>query len=147
MKDLHSNIKPVTTLLPVVTTADKDGAAVDSDGFRSVEHLIHIGAPGDTFSGSLKFDFFIEESDASGSGWAGVADAESILGDFTLGADGLFLTVDADGECSQMYRIGYRGNKRYSRITMNKTGTHSNGTPLGMMAVKGHPLSAPTSEN
>jgi len=147
MNDLHHNIKPVTTLLPVVTTADKDGASVDRQGFQSVEHIIHLGAPGDTFSGSLKFDFFLEESDDPSSNFAGVTDANSLLGDFPLAADGHFLTVDANGECSQLYRIGYRGNKRYSRVTMNKTGTHTNGTPLGMLAVKGHPEQAPTSEN
>lgn len=147
MNDLHHNIKPVTTLLPVVTSADKDGTGVDRQGFGSVEHIIHIGAPGDTFSGALKFDFFIEESDDPSSNYTGVTEPDSILGDFTLGSNGLFLTVDADGECSQLYRIGYRGNKRYSRITMNKTGTHTNGTPLAMLAVKGHAQQAPTSEN
>lgn len=146
MKDLHHNVKPVTTLLPVVTSTDKDGASVDIQGFSSVEHIIHVGAPGDTFSGSIKFDFYIEES-ANGTDWAGVTNEEDILGEFTLGADGHFLTIDADAECSQLYRIGYRGNKRYSRVTMNKTGTHTTGTPLSMLALKGHPQLAPTDEN
>jgi hypothetical protein len=146
MKDLHHNIKPVTTLLPVVTSTDKDGAAVDRQGFRSVEHIVHIGAPGDTFSGSVKFDFFIEESD-NGTDWTGVTAADSILGQFTLGTNGLFLTVDGNAKCSKLYRIGYRGNKRYSRVTMDKTGTHTNGTPLSMSAIKGNPELAPTSEN
>jgi hypothetical protein len=100
MNDLHHKIALVTTLLPQVVTANKTGIGVDRQGFGSVEHLVHLGAPGDTLSGALKF--------------------------------------------SQIYKIGYRGNKQFSRVTITKTGTHTNGTPIGMMAVKGHPQLAPT---
>ena len=38
----------------------------------------------------------------------------------------------------EIYRVGYVGGKRYVRVVLAKTGTHSNGTPLGAMIVRGH---------
>ena len=38
----------------------------------------------------------------------------------------------------EIFRVGYRGGKRYIRVVLAKTGTHSNGTPLGAFVIKSH---------
>jgi hypothetical protein len=144
MRDLHNNIGVQQTLDPVVASADQTGAVVDSQGFGSVEHLALIGQSGDTLSGSVKIDIKLQHGDAAdGSDMAAVTDALDVLGT-TPDTNGIFATIDAAAEDEAVYRIGYRGTKRYSRLVVDLTGTHTNGTPVGLAAIKGHPALAPT---
>ena len=61
----------------------------------------------------------------------------------TVGTNGLFQTIDANGDCNKVYAIGYVGGKRYSRVVLNFSGTHGTGTVFGVVGVKGHPLHGP----
>lgn len=125
----------LTALLPAVRTAAADGATIDLAGYHGCTFGVHLGAPGDTLSGSVYFDFTIQHSD-DGSAWSDITDNEYVIG-ATVAAGGIWRTVDADAEASQVYTIGYRGPKRYVRIQLEKTGTHSNGTPIGAVAYLG----------
>lgn len=150
MKDLHSGLKFVQTIDPAVLTADTDGATVDRQGFESVEHFVCVGESGDTLSGTVFWEFVIQESD-NNSDWAAVTSAASVVvgGDGVSAApssSGVFATIDAPAEDDKLLRIGYIGGKRYSRIQADATGTHSNGTPIAAGAVLGHPEQAPTAD-
>jgi hypothetical protein len=146
MKDLHSNIKLVQTLDPatVTGTSDVNGATVDRQGFDSVEHIVLFGESGDTLSGSVYFDVTIQESDDD-STWTDVTTAADVVG-ATPDANGVWTTIDAAAEDDTLYRIGYVGGKRYSRLQVELTGTHTNGTPIAACAVLGHADQAPTSD-
>ena len=50
-------------------------------------------------------------------------------------SSGIYATVDAAAEDDAVYPIGYTGPERYVRIVCTKTGTHSNGTPIGILAL------------
>lgn len=136
MKDIHHNIKTVQTLDPAVTTAARVGAPVDRRGFASVEHVVLVGASGDTLSAALKIEAKLETSE-DGTIWSAVTDAKAVHGGPVTSA-GVFMTLDAAAKAQAEYRIGYAGEARYSRVALVLTGTHTMGTPVAALAVLSH---------
>ena len=139
MKDLSNNISPAVSLAVAVRTAAANGTGVDLQGYESATALVDVGAEGDTLSSSVFFEVSLEHSDDD-STYTDVAQADIIDG--TIASGGIFLKLDgtAGGDpdsAGGIFRVGYVGGKRYLRAVLAKTGTHSNGTPLGVMIVKG----------
>ena len=126
MKDLSNNISPAVSLAAATRTAAANGTGVDLQGYESATVLVDVGAEGDTLSSSVYFEVSLEESDDD-STYTDVAQAGIIDGTATGNPD------SAGG----IFRVGYVGNSRYIRVVLAKTGTHSNGTPLGAMVVRG----------
>ncbi len=140
MKDLSNNIVPVVSLAAATRTAAANGTGVDLQGYESATVLVDVGAEGDTLSGSVYFEVSLEESDDD-STYTDVAQASIVDG--TIASGGIFLKLDGTtggnpDSAGGIFRVGYVGNSRYIRVVLAKTGTHSNGTPLGAMVVKGH---------
>lgn len=149
MQDLHHRIDVQGRLSPAVYTADQNGVGVDRQGFDSVEHVAYVGITGDTLSGSVKVDLRLQHSDDN-SAWSDVTEAKDVLQSTTapyvaITSTGIFATVDDNAEDDAVYRIGYRGPKRYSRVVADFTGTHTVGIEVALLAIKGNPLSAPVS--
>ena len=139
MKDLSNNISPAVSLAAATRTAAANGTGVDLQGYESATVLVDVGAEGDTLSSSVYFEVSLEESDDD-STYTDVAQAGIIDG--TISSGGIFLKLDgtANGNpdsAGGIFRVGYVGNSRYVRVVLAKTGTHSNGTPLGAMVVRG----------
>ena len=140
MKDLSNNIVPVVSIKNAVKTAAENGTGVDLQGYEGATILVDVGAEGDTLSSSVHFEVSLEESDDD-STYTDVAQAGIIDG--TIASGGIFLKLDgttgADpGTAGGIFRVGYVGGKRYIRVVLAKTGTHSTGTPIGAMVVKSH---------
>ena len=140
MKDLSNNIAPAVSIINAVKTAAANGTGVDLQGYASATVLVEVGAEGDTLSSSVYFEVSLEHSDDD-STYTDVAQADIVDG--TISSGGIFLKLDgtANGNpdtAGEIYRVGYIGGKRYVRVVLAKTGTHSNGTPLGAMIVRGH---------
>ena len=140
MKDLSNNINPAVSIINAVKTAAGNGTGVDLQGYESATVLVDVGAEGDTLSGSVYFEVSLEHSDDN-STYSDCAQADIIDG--TIAAGGIFLKLDGTtggdpDTAGGIFRIGYVGGKRYVRVVLAKTGTHSNGTPLGAMIVRGH---------
>ncbi len=139
MRDLHNQVAVRHTLVPAVTTADATGEAVDRRGFESVEHAVITGQSGDTLSGSVKIDLKLEHSHDN-SAWDTVTTPDVIGATVT---DGIFATIEDAAEDEAVYRIGYIGGRRYSRVVADFTGTHSNGIPLAAIVLLGHAHARP----
>jgi hypothetical protein len=131
------------SLNAIAKTTDTDCTAVDSKGFSSVTHVVNVGANGITFSSTNKVEIELEHSDDNAT-FTDVTSNTDVVGG-TVGTNGLWQTIDADGDCNAVYAIGYVGGKRYSRVVLNFSGTHGTGTVFGVVGVKGRPLSGPTS--
>lgn len=130
-KDLKNNLSVASTIEPAGHTATATGTAVDLLGYQSALVVISTG----TFGASTDFGFEVQESDASGSGFAAVA-SDDLIGTEPTG-------VQATGDLDNtVYRIGYIGTKRYIRVVATK-GSGSNACPFGVNVVRGHPLDAP----
>lgn len=147
MRDIISNIKVQSVLPPQVVTAAKT-AAVDRLGFDSLMFVVDVGASGDTLSGTVKFDFYLEHADDNGEGsagaWAPVTNPFHAQG-LAVDSSGKFATVDGATDDETTYRIGYVGDKRHVRVKEVAAGTHTNGTPMAISAILGNPASKPVS--
>ena len=139
MKDLSNNISPAVSLTAATRTAAATGTGVAVQGYESATVLVDVGAEGATLSSSVYFEVSLEESDDD-STYTAVAQAGIIDG--TIASGGIFLKLDGTAggnpdSTGGIFRVGYVGNSRYIRVVLAKTGTHSNGTPLGAMVVRG----------
>lgn len=130
-----------STLLPVVGGTDVDCTAIDGRGFKEVVHVVHLGDSGDTLSGSVKVELDLEESDDN-STFTAVAAAE-LTNAVTGSATGCFGLVDAPAEDSRLFWTEYRGKKRYTRVALDFTGTHTNGIPVAAWALRRGPQYLP----
>ena len=140
MRDLSNNINPAVSIINAVKTAAGNGTGVDLQGYESATILVDVGAEGDTLSSSVYFEISLEHSDDD-STYTDCAQADIIDG--TISSGGIWLKLDGstggDPDSSGgIFRVGYVGGKRYVRVVLAKTGTHSNGTPIGAMVVRGH---------
>lgn len=134
--DLHSHVTTVNSIPPAVLAVDTNGTAVDTQGFESLEWVIHVGV---AFAGG-GYDVTIEQSPDDGSGsptgvWTAVSAAE------TLGA----LPVVAIADANTTFRVGSIGKERHQRPVLTETGTITAGI-IGVSAVLGHPHSAPVAD-
>lgn len=137
MRDISNRTVAVATQVPAVVTADADGTTVDLQGFNSAMVVVNTGVEGDTLSASVKFDFILEHSDDD-STWTAVTSSTDVT-EGSVDSSGIFLTLDANAETPQISQIGYIGGKQYIRCKIDATGSHSNGTPMGVTVIKGNP--------
>lgn len=134
MRDLMNNINVKPVIAPAVVTDNtaQVGAAVDRAGYESVTYVIQTGTLADA---DATFTALLEESDSSGSGYTAVADVD-LIGTEALAS----FTFAEDGKC---LKIGYKGAKRYTKLTVTPANNTGN-APLSAIAILGHPASAPT---
>lgn len=140
--DLANNTAVALSYKPTVTTAAANGTGVDLQGYKSATLVAFIGAEGDTLSGSVYFEISLEHSDDN-STFTDVTQSDITNG--TIASGGIWLKLDGttggDPDTTGLVtQVGYIGGKRYIRGVIEKTGTHSTGTPIGLMVVKGDAL-------
>lgn len=134
MRDLYHNLLVTQHLSPVVSTTAKTSTAIDLQGFDSVEVVFAIGLSADTLSGSVYWTLKLQHSDDN------VEYADTAAADHSGSAT---VVIDAASEDETSYAFGYVGNKRYLKAVATPTGTHSNGTPIGIIALRGTPAYRP----
>ncbi len=115
MRDLHKNIKIVHAISAqaIGTTGSgggKTSGVIDRRGYEAAEFIFNAGASA-TVADTITT--VITESDATGSGFASVADADLI------GSEAARITAAA----GKSWSIGYRGNKRYLKAQLFGIGT------------------------
>jgi len=146
MQDLTHNIVVSNSIINAVKTAGANGSGVDLKGFEEATAIVDVGAEGDTLSGSLYFEISLEHSDDD-STYTDCVQADIING--TIAAGGIWLKLDGStggdpDTTGGNWQVGYVGGKRYLRLVLAKTGTHSTGTPIAGVIVKSRPRNAPT---
>lgn len=134
MQDLMNNVHPGTPGVVTVTdTTAVVSGITDRQGFDSLTYVIAAGTLADA---DATFTVLVEEGDESDlSDAAGVADID-LIGTEVLGA----FTFADDAECR---KIGYKGNKRYTRCTVTPV-ANSGSAPIAVIPLLGHPELAPT---
>ena len=139
--DIYSDLKVDQLIDPADIVADGNSASVDMQGYDSLMFIVNVGATGDTLDANNYIELEVEESDDDSS-FTDVADAD--LHKWVAGSnDGTFALINAADEDDAVYITGYRGNSRYVRVVINVTGTHTNGTPQAVTAVRGNAVFKP----
>jgi len=141
MRDFLSNVAISQLIDPANTTADVDGSSIDLLGYGSALIVVSVGETGDTLDADNYIELELEESD-NDSTFTDVDDAD--LRDAVDGTnDGTFALINAADEDDSVYFCQYTGSKRYVRPVINVTGTHSTGTPIGAIGIRGLPKYPP----
>lgn len=125
MKEIYNQISVQQALAPVVVDADTLSSAIDMSGANALSVNVSFGAPGDTLSETVYFTVSLVDSD-NGTDYTAVDSA------YVLGTLGVF-----DGAAAAQMNAAYLGGKRYVKVSIAKTGTHTNGTPIAVTAIKG----------
>jgi len=135
LRDLSSNltIKRAISPVSVADTTAQVSQILDTRDYESVALFIATGSIADA---DATFTVLLEEGDVSNlSDAAAVADAD-LIGTEVLAA----FQFDDDNECR---KLGYKGNKRYTRLTITPV-ANSSAALLAAVAVLGHPSVVPT---
>jgi len=135
MKDQMNHLYPKRVISPVsvADTTAQVGQIIDRAGFDSLTYVIATGSIADA---DATFTVLLEEGDVSNmSDAAAVADAD-LIGTEVLAA----FQFDDDNECR---KLGYKGNKRYTRLTITPVGNAS-AAVLCAVALLGNPMQSPT---
>lgn len=134
MRELKTRLDDgkVQAFAPATVTTTQTSAAINLQGYNSALIEWNFGASGDTLSGSIYFVGTVTECATSGGSYTTVAAADLI---------GSVPTVDDPAEDSAIYLAAYVGTKQYIKVGVAVTGTHTNGTPIGITVFRGHKLS------
>ncbi len=135
MRDLYHNVLVSQHLNPVVSTTTKTSTAVDLQGYNGASVVFAIGLSGDTLSGSVFWTLKLQHSDDDS------VYTDTALTD--LNSTALTVVVNSAALDETAYSFGYQGAKRYLKAVATPTGTHSVGTPIGMLSLRATPAYAP----
>lgn len=144
MRDAASNwqVKRVLSPASVSDNTAQVGQIIDRQGYDALTYLIAIGSVADA---DTTMAVLLEESDASDmTGATAVADADMIsqLAGIAPETAGGF-QFDDDNE---VRKIGYVGNKRYTRLTITPA-NNASAAVLAAMAVLSRPQVGPVTQS
>lgn len=140
MHNIVHNIGIAQSLMPQTIQASAlNTGNIDMQGAETLSVVLLVGDIADTLSGSVRIDVKIEHADDDGAGapaaYAACAD-EDVL-NFTGLASGQFLSIDAAGKEQKRHVVGYRGGKRFVKVTATPVSLTTGG-PIAMLALKGN---------
>jgi hypothetical protein len=137
VKDLFSKLKPVRAISPtrVADNTAQVSQIIDLAGFNSLLFLILIGALADA---DATFTVLVEHGDDAALGDAAAVADEDLMGTEALAS----FRFDDDNE---QRKIGYKGAKRYVRLTLTPANNAGN-ADIAVVAVLGHAEVQPQSD-
>jgi hypothetical protein len=135
MRDLLRNVLASQHFNPANSTVTRTSTTIDLQGYNSATVVFAIGQSGDTLSGSVFWTLKLTHSDDDTT-YVDVPLADLLNTTQTI-------VIDAPAEDRTAYSFGYNGSRRYLRAVATPTGTHTVGTPIGIIALRGTPSYAP----
>jgi hypothetical protein len=139
MHDIISHIETAQVLAPqTIQAAALNSGDIDTQGCGTLAVALLVGNIADTLDGSNRIDVKIEHADDDGTGNPGAYGAcsdEDVL-NFANLASGVFLKIDAAGKENARHVVGYRGGKRFVKVTATPVSIETGG-PVAMLALKG----------
>ncbi len=136
MRDLLNDIHPVRALSPSAGPSDNTAQVsqiIDVQGYNSLTFLILTGTLADA---DATFTTLVEHGDQ-----ANLSDAAAVSDDNLIGTEALASFTFADD--NKVFKIGYRGSKRYVRLTITPV-NNAGAAPMSVIALLGHPALRPT---
>lgn len=136
-RDLTNDIHPVPLIAPVAARTDNTAivsAIIDTAGYESCTLVLVTGTNTDA---DATFAVLVEDGNASN-----LSDNAAVADTFLIGTEALASFTFADDV--ETRKVGYKGGKRYVRMTVTPTGNNSGNIFLAGVAILGHPHSRPT---
>lgn len=136
MIDAHNTIEARRAISPMrQTNSDSaiDSQIIDMAGFDSCEFILAVGNLTDADATAAVTIAESAASDLSGSNSVAAADLYGSLP-----------SIAAASDDNKVYKIGYRGSKRYVRLTVTPTGNNSGNFDVSCVAVLCKPQKMPT---
>jgi hypothetical protein len=137
MRDQMNDLHILNAISPVAARTDNTAivsSIIDRQGYDSLTFGIAVGTNTDT---NATFAVTMDDGDAANLSDAAAVAAGDLVGTYALA--GYTFADDAESR-----KIGYRGNKRYVRLTITPSGNDSGNIFLAALAILGHPSVAPT---
>jgi hypothetical protein len=136
MRDLFNNVTVARAIAPVSVSDNtaQVGQIIDRQGFSSLTFAIGVGNVADA---DATFAALVEHGDAANLSDAATAAAGDLLGTAALAG-----FTFADDNATR--KIGYKGTKRYVRLTITPV-NNASAALFGALAILGHAQLAPTS--
>lgn len=136
MEDMHNNITPKRVISPIALADNTPavGQIIDRQGYEKLEYIIATGALPDA---DATFTVLLEEGDA-----ANLSDAAAVADPYLLGTEALASFTFADD--NKVFKLGYKGNKRYTRLTITPANLAAGAEMVSAIAILGDPSVAPT---
>jgi hypothetical protein len=137
-----NDTKTVVGLAPANRTTTALSAKADLTNFKGAKAIVHLGTFGDTQSATIYVEAELQESDDDSS-YTPVANADLKFTGTRAAATGHAVgtfaqtKTDAGADPAGLYEVGYKGLKRYLKVNMRLTGTHTVGTPSVVLFVMG----------
>lgn len=134
MKDLANDILIRPCIAPAVVTDNtaQVGAIIDRQGYQSVVYGIVTGTLDDA---DTALTVLLEEGDDSG-----LSDATAVADIDLNNTEALAAPTFADD--GEAFKLGYVGNKRYTRMTITPANNTGN-IPIAAVAIMGNPENRP----
>lgn len=132
--NLYDSVSVASALDAIVVNNDTEGkgVAVDLAGYETALIVVQCGISADTLSGSVLHTFKLQESNTTTDG-----DFTDVAAADMEGTNGTVIDDAAEDPATIVW--GYKGSKRYIRVFDDTTGTHTNGTPISAVVVRGRP--------
>ena len=135
-RDIHNNLHVRRGISPAAAVVDNTpfvSQIADLLGYEAAEFIILTGALADA---DATFTTLVEHGDA-----ANLSDAAAVPDDQLIGLESQASFTFADDD--KVFKIGYRGPKRYTRVTVTPAANTGNAFVAGVW-VLGHPRNRPT---
>jgi len=139
MRDLMNTLTPKPVIAPQAAftgNTARVGSIIDHRGFDSAMYSIHAGAL-DSGSPTMFFTVLLEEGDD-----ASLSDAAAVADDDLIGTEALASFTGADS--NKCFKLGYRGSKRYTRLTITPSGNTTSSNYFSAECMLGHADAEPT---
>lgn len=135
MRDLMNNIHPIRAISPVSVADDtaQVGQIIDRLGYDSLTYVIATGSIADA---DATFTVLVEHGDDSG-----LSDAAAVPDTMLVGTEALAGFQFDDDDATR--KIGYIGDKRYTRLTITPA-SNASAALISAIAILGDPHTAPT---
>lgn len=132
MHDLKNNIKVVQAVAPAALTKDTVSGAIDLAGYESAAVIMDVGVITDG-----KWGLEISECDTADGQFAAV-DGADLIGQEPTG-----LEPGTGKGSGTAPAVGYKGFKRYLKVTVKEEAASTTGAVIGSVVILGHPAHAP----
>lgn len=135
-RSMHDRVEVKRHINGAVSSTQTPSNGVDLQDLHTAEIVVDIGTVTNIAnSPQPSWTFALQHSDTVNSDFEAVESTDVVLPDGdSLGASGVFATVDAAAEDDAIYRVGYVGAKRYVRVVATAANTPGS-TPIAVVVV------------